>query len=100
MSSKGMTKSAASARVESSVSVKMISPTTARSVGMLMSKEEAIRLARNLLVLGTSEDIQGDVVFTGHPDQKRVTVLGYKVWQRGVRAGEHEALPDIAGAGE
>jgi hypothetical protein len=86
MSSKGMTKSAASARVKSSITAQKISPEGANSVGILLSREEAILLARNLLVLACSEEIQGDIVITGHPDQGRVTVLGYKTWQRNASA--------------
>ena len=51
MSSKGMTKSAASIRVKSNVYVQMVSPAEAKSVGILMSKKQAIEFARNLLVL-------------------------------------------------
>ncbi len=82
MSSKGLTKSAASTRVKSLVRVRKISPATAKSVGILISKKEAIELARNLLVLACSEEIQGDIVITGHPEQGLVTVLGYKNWRR------------------
>ena len=77
-----------------------MTPSGAKSVGILLCKDEAIRLARNLLVLGTSDDIQGDIVITGHPAQQRVTVLGYKAWQRRVKSGEDEALPDLEDAGE
>jgi hypothetical protein len=83
MSSKGMTKSAASIRVKSTVSVQMVSPADAKSVGILLSKKQALELARNLLVLGASDDIQGDIVVTGHPSQGLLTVLGYKSWRRG-----------------
>jgi hypothetical protein len=51
-------------------------------VGILISKKEAIELARNLLVLACSDEIQGDIVITGHPEQGIVTVLGYKNWRR------------------
>ena len=87
MSSKGMTKSAATARVKSNVIVKKISQGE-KSVGILMSREAAIQLARNLLVLACSDDIQGDIVVTGHPSQGRLTVLGYKEWQRKGRAAQ------------
>lgn len=83
MSSKGLTKSAASIRVKSIVRVQKVSPEKAKSVGVLVSKKEAIELARNLLVLACSDDIQGDIVITGHPGQGLVTVLGYKNWRRG-----------------
>jgi hypothetical protein len=43
---------------------------------------EGIELARNLLVLACSDDIQGDIVITGHPEQGLVTLLGYKTWRR------------------
>jgi hypothetical protein len=82
MSSNGMTKSAATIRVKSTVSVQMVSPATAKTVGILVSKKEALTLARNLLVLAASDDIQGDIVITGHPDQGLLTVLGYKKWRR------------------
>jgi hypothetical protein len=82
MSSKGLTKSAASTRVKSIVRVQKISPEKAKSVGILISKKEAIELARNLLVLACSDEIQGDIVITGHPEKRLVTVLGYKNWRR------------------
>lgn len=82
MSSKGLTKSAASIRVKSIVRVQKISPAKAKSVGILISKKEAIELARNLLVLACSDEIQGDTVITGHPGQGLVTVQGYKNWRR------------------
>jgi hypothetical protein len=82
MSSKGLTKSAASIRVKSLVRVRKISPERAKSVGILISKKEAVELARNLLVLACSDEIQGDIVITGHPGQGLVTVLGYKNWRR------------------
>jgi hypothetical protein len=85
MSSKGLTKSAASIRVKSIIRVQMISPETAKSVGILISKKEAIELARNLLVLACSDDIQGDIVVTGHPGKGLVTVLGYKKWRRAAK---------------
>ena len=83
MSSKGMTKSAASIRVKSTVAVQMVSPAEAKSVGILLSKKQALELARNLLVLASSDDIQGDIVVTGHPRKGLLTVLGYKSWRRG-----------------
>jgi hypothetical protein len=86
MSSKGLTKSAASIRVKSIVRVRKISPATAKSVGILISKKEAIELARNLLVLASSDEIQGDVVVTGHPGKGLVTILGYKNWRRGAQS--------------
>jgi len=82
MSSKGLTKSAASIRVKSNVRVLKISPAKAKSVGILISKKEAIELARNLLVLASSDEIQGDIVVTGHPEKGLVTILGYKNWRR------------------
>ncbi len=82
MSSKGLTKSAASIRVKSIVRVQKISPAKAKSVGILVSKKEAIELARNLLVLASSDEIQGDIVVTGHPEKGLVTILGYKNWRR------------------
>src|SRR4051794_28907455 len=86
MSSKGLTKSAASVRVKSIVRVRKISPEKAKSVGILISKKEAIELARNLLVLACSDDIQGDIVVTGHPGKGLLTVLGYKNWRRGAES--------------
>lgn len=83
MSSKGMTKLAASIRVKSTVYVQTVSPAEAKSVGILLSKKQALELARNLIVLATSGDIQGDIVVTGHPRKSLLTVLGYKTWRRG-----------------
>lgn len=82
MSSKGLAKSAASIRVKSIVRVRMISPAKAKSVGILISKKEAIELARNLLVLASSDEIQGDIVITGHPEKGLMTLPGYKQWRR------------------
>jgi hypothetical protein len=102
MSSKGLSKSAASVRVKSLVRVQKISPAKAKSVGILISKKEAIELARNLLVLACSDEIQGDIVITGHPSQRLVTVLGYKKWRRadGSRNLASEQLIRPGAAGE
>jgi hypothetical protein len=80
----------------------MISPANATSVGILMSKKEAIELARNLLILAGSDEIQGDIVVTGHPAKGLVTILGYKAWRRGAerRNLDAEQLIRIADAGE
>lgn len=83
MTSKGQTKSAASIPLKSAVKAKHISPSDVSSVGILLSKTEAIKLARNLLVIALSEEIKGDIVITGHPEPKNVTILGYKTWIRG-----------------
>lgn len=91
MSSKGLTKSAASVRVKSIVRVRRISPSTAKSVGILISKKEAIELARNLLVLASSDEIQGDIVVTGYPGKELVTILGYKNWRRDVESRDLDA---------
>ncbi len=91
MSSKGLTKSAASIRVKSLVRVQKISPAKAKSVGILLSKKEAIELARNLLVLASSDEIQGDIVITGHPGQGLMTVLGYKKWRRDAESRDLES---------
>jgi hypothetical protein len=82
MSSKGLTKSAASIRVKSIVRVQKVSPAKAKSAGILISKKGAIELARNLLVLACCDEIQGDIVVTGHPEKRLVTILGYKNWRR------------------
>jgi hypothetical protein len=91
MSSKGLTKSAASIRVKSIVRVQKVSPENARSVGVLVSKKEAIELARKLLVLACSDEIQGDIVITGHPGKGLVTVLGYKNWRRDANSRDLES---------
>ena len=82
MSSKGTSKSAASIRVKSFVRAQKVSPAKAKSVGISISKKEAIQLARNLLILAISDELQGDIVITGYPEDGRVTVLGYKTWRR------------------
>src|SRR3712207_3300411 len=82
MGSKGLSKSAASIEVKSYVRAQKVSPAKAKSVGIYISKKEAIQLARNLLVLACSDEIQGDIVITGYPKEERVTVLGYKEWRR------------------
>ena len=85
MSRKGMTISAANASVKSNVKVQKIL-WGEKSVGITLSKEEAVQFARNLLVLATSEDIQGDTVVAGHPKQRAVSLLGYKTWRRNAKA--------------
>lgn len=55
-------------------------------MGILISKKEAVELARNLLVLACSDEIRGDIVITGHPGQVLVTILGYKNWRRDVES--------------
>jgi hypothetical protein len=91
MSSKGLTNSAASIRVKSLVRGQKISPASAKSVGILTSMKEAIELARNLRILACSDEIQGDIVITGHPEQGIVTVLGYKNWRRVAESRDHAA---------
>lgn len=91
MSSKGMTKSAVSVRVKSTVKVRHISPVMVSSVGILLSKKEALELARNLLVLASSDEIQGDIVITGHTKENYVTILGYKSWRRAASSRDIEA---------
>ncbi len=85
MSSKGMTKSAATIRVKSNVRVKKISPESAPSVGMTLSRDSALEMARNLMILVSSVEIRGDIVITGHPRQGVITILGYKAYQHGKR---------------
>jgi hypothetical protein len=69
MSTKGLTKSAASIRVKSLLRIRKISPAKPNSVGILISEKKAIELARSLLVLACSDEIQGDIVITGHPQK-------------------------------
>jgi hypothetical protein len=78
MSSKGQSISAASIDVKSTVRAKNITPASATSVGFRIGKEEAILLARNLLVLACSHEWQGDIVVTGHVEDDCITVLRYK----------------------
>ena len=78
MSSKGMTKSAATAKVKSNTNCQNVSPQGVTSVGILLSKQQAIALATKLLVLAISEDIQGDIVMTAYAKRREVTILGYK----------------------
>jgi hypothetical protein len=78
MSSKGQSISAASIDVKSTVRAKNITPASATSVGFRLCREEAILLARNLLVLACSDEWQGDIVVTGHVGDDCVTLLRYK----------------------
>ncbi len=78
MSSKGQSISAASIDVKSTVRAKNITPASATSVGFRLGKEEAILLARNLLVLACSDEWQGDIVVTGHVEDDCITLLRYK----------------------
>ena len=78
MSSKGQSISAASIKVKSAIRAKNITPGSATSVGFRIGKDEAILLARNLLVLACSNDWQGDIVVTGHVEDDSITVLRYK----------------------
>lgn len=78
MSSKGQSISAASIDVKSTVRAKNITPASATSVGFRLGKEEAILLARNLLVLACSDEWQGDIVVTGHVEDDCITLLRYR----------------------
>jgi hypothetical protein len=78
MSSKGQSISAASIDVKSTVRAKNITPASATSVGFRLGREEAVLLARNLLVLACSDAWQGDIVVTGHVEDDCITVLRYK----------------------
>jgi hypothetical protein len=78
MTSKGQSISAASIDVKSTVRAKNITPASAKSVGFRIGRQEAILLARNLLVLACADDWQGDIVVTGHVEDDCITVLRYK----------------------
>ena len=78
MSSKGQSISAASIDVKSTVRAKNVTPASATSVGFRLGKEEAILLARNLLVLACSGEWRGHIVVTGHVEDDCITVLRYK----------------------
>jgi hypothetical protein len=78
MSSKGQSISAASINLKSTVKAKNVTPATATSVGFRLGREEAILLAKNLLVLACSDDWMGDVVVTGHVGDDCITLLRYK----------------------
>jgi hypothetical protein len=78
MSSKGQSISAASIDLKSTVRAKNVTPASANTVGLRLDREEAIKLARNLLVLACSDEWQGDIVITGHVDDDSVILLRYK----------------------
>lgn len=78
MSSKGQSVSAANTPTKSTVPAKNITPASATTVGFRVGREEAILLARNLLVLACSEEFQGDIVVTGHVERDAITVLRYR----------------------
>jgi hypothetical protein len=88
MSSKGQSISAASIGVKSTVHAKNITPASATSVGFRLGKEEAILLARNLLVLACSDEWQGDIVVTGHVEDDCITLLRYKKGRAQRTAGD------------
>ena len=81
MSQKGMEASAASAVVKSNVRVKKLSPETANTIRITLERAEAIKLARNLLVMATATEawdrddatgqkakvpLKGDIRITAH----------------------------------
>ena len=80
MSSKGLYKSAASVKANSNVIAQEIYPKegVTSTVGFKLSKKEAARLGRNLLMLAADDEVSGHVIVTGHKKQKRVGVLGRK----------------------
>jgi len=65
-----MEASAARAVVKSNVKVKKVSPETANTIRITLGREEAINLARNLLVMATAEEAWDEDEKTG----KRVKV--------------------------
>lgn len=81
MSSKGLDKSAASVKAASNVSVEKIYPikSSFSTTGFQLSKEEAMKLSRNLMMLALDEDVKGYITVTAHKEQNRVTVLGRKI---------------------
>ena len=68
-----------------------ISPATAKSVGHPYLEEGSYRTGRNILVLASSDEIQGDIVITGHPQKGLVTILGYKNWRRDAESRDLDA---------
>lgn len=80
--SKGMTKSAATIKVDSAIRCQSVSPKSCNTVGIIASIPQARRLARNILIETESDEIQGDIVITAYVSKRRITVLGYKNYKR------------------
>jgi len=86
MSSKGLTKSPATAAFKSAVAVKKITQGP-KTVGVRMSRDEAVKLAHLLLSASLDDRCAGDVVITGHREHDRLTVLRY-IKKKRVKTGQ------------
>jgi hypothetical protein len=81
--SKGLDKSAATVKAKSNILAEKIYPKHgSTTIGFQISKEEALRLARNLIMLALDPDVDGYITVTGHKTSNRVGVLGRKIKQK------------------
>ena len=77
-------KSAATVGVGSRVKVKTISPRHSHlaTCGFTLSREGAIQMARNLLVVATDPTTDGDIVITAHRSAMSLTINNYYHYQK------------------
>lgn len=67
--------SSASAKLSSAVKGATISPKDVPTVGIIMSKQQAIELATYILAVAGAANANGKIYVTGYPKDNRVTVI-------------------------
>jgi len=72
--------SAAGIEVNSGIPVKTISPkrSTYETIGFVLSRESAIEVARNILIVSSDTKTTGDIPFTVHRSSKKLTINTYR----------------------
>jgi hypothetical protein len=79
MTSKGLDKSAASSIIKSNIPCLKVYPQDGSStVGLRVSKQQAVQLMRNLAILVCDPEIQSYITITGHKKSSHISVLGRK----------------------
>lgn len=76
MGSKGLYKSAASVRLSSGLKCKRISPKDATTIGIVMTRAEWEALKVRGDMLFSDPEVDGELIVTGYPKTKRLTILG------------------------
>ena len=76
--------SASSVKIQPSAKVKVISPKSSphKTMGMVLDRAEVLKIGRNLIMVASDTDTEGDVVMTVHRNAKRLSVFAYKGYVR------------------
>jgi len=67
--------SSASAKLRSLVYVRSISPRDVKTCGIIMTKDQAIKLASYILAVAEADNAKGLIYVTGRPKENTVTVI-------------------------